>query len=170
MLTMGNYSKQSGVAMFTSLIILLLMSIIVLHAARSSSLEITIGNNAQHSAEALMKAEDAAVVAETFIEANYPGAPTVDFTAVDDDGLYLDGEIDVNTMDWYAFGAERVGEGDDFHEYIIEYLGPFAPFGSSLSVGGGGGLGTIYLYRVSGRGASSRGGTRVVQTIYAMTE
>ena len=163
-------SKQQGMAMFTSLIILLLMSIIVLHAARSSTLEIFMGNNAQHAANALMRAEDSAVAGETLLETTYPGAPTVNFSEVDTDGLYVDGEVDVNSVDWQNFGSETEGAGDELREYILEYLGPFTPTGGSLSLGAGSGSSTIYLYRVSGRGASSMGGTRVVQTIYAMAE
>lgn len=163
-------SRQRGMAMFTSLIILLLMTIIVLHAARSSTLEIFMGNNSQHTAQALMRAEDSVVAAEQLVEINHKGPPAFDFTADQGDGYYVDGEIDVNTVDWDEFGSETEGAGDDFHEYIVEYLGPFTPAGGSLSVGAGVSSGTVYLYRVSGRGASSQGGTRVVQTIYATAE
>jgi len=66
--------------------------------------------------------------------------------------------------------AERIGAGDAFREYILEYLGPVTATGGSLSVGAGMASDTRYLYRVSGRGASSRGSARVVQTIYATAE
>ncbi len=56
MRNIGNRSKQSGMAMFFSLIMLLLMTVIILHGARSSNLELLLGNNAQHKAEALMRA------------------------------------------------------------------------------------------------------------------
>ena len=175
-------SKQKGMAMFISLVLLLLMSVIILHGARSSTLELLLGNNTQHTAQALMRAEDSVVAGESLIELNYPGAPTVDFGAGQEqgqgqgqgqgesEGIYLDGAIDVNTVDWSEYAAARIGAGDDFREYIIEYLGPATATGGSLSVGAGVASDTRYLYRVSGRGASSRGGARVVQTIFATAE
>ena len=166
----GNRSKQSGMAMFFSLIMLLLMSMIILHGARSSNLELLLGNNAQHTAQALMRAEDSAVAGENLIEVNYTGAPTIDFSVDEDDGVYIVGEIAIDTVDWAEFAAERVGAGDNYREYIVEYLGPATATGGSLSIGAGVASDTRYIYRVSGRGESSRGGARVVQTIYATAE
>ena len=163
-------SKQKGMALFISLVMLLLMSVIIVHGARSSTLELLLGNNAQHTAQALMRAEDSVVAAESLITLNYVGAPTVDFSVSQSDGIYVDGEIDINTVDWTGYAAERTGVGDDYREYIIEYLGPSTATGGSLSVGAGVASDTRYLYRVSGRGVASRGGARVVQTIYATAE
>ena len=170
MRNIGNRSKQSGMAMFFSLIMLLLMTVIILHGARSSNLELLLGNNAQHKAEALMRAEDSAVAGEKLIEVNYFGAPTIDFSEDEGDGVYLVGEIILDTVDWTEFAAERVGNGDNYREYIVEYLGPATATGGSLSIGAGVASDTRYIYRVSGRGESSRGGARVVQTIYATAE
>lgn len=170
MRNIGNRSKQSGMAMFFSLIMLLLMTVIILHGARSSNLELLLGNNAQHKAEALMRAEDSAVAGEKLIEVNYFGAPTIDFSEDEGDGVYLVGEIILDTVDWTDFAAERVGDGDNYREYIVEYLGPATATGGSLSIGAGVASDTRYIYRVSGRGESSRGGARVVQTIYATAE
>ena len=163
-------SKQKGMALFISLVMLLLMSVIIVHGARSSTLELLLGNNAQHTAQALMRAEDSVVAAESLIALNYVGAPTVDFSVSQSDGIYVAGEIDINTVDWAGYAAERSGVGDDYREYIIEYLGPATATGGSLSVGAGVASDTRYLYRVSGRGVASRGGARVVQTIYATAE
>ncbi len=163
-------SKQKGMAMFVSLIMLLLMSIIILHGARSSTLELLLGNNTQHTAQALMRAEGSVVAGERLIELNYIGAPTVDFRANPADGFYGVGEIDVNAVDWTTYTTESVGTGDAFREYIIEYMGPVTSIGGSIAIGTGVTGNTFYLYRISGRGASSRGGARVVQTIYATTE
>ena len=164
-----NRSRQSGMAMFVSLIMLLLMSLIILHSARSSNLELLLGNNAQHTAQALMRAEDSAVAGENLIEFNYSGAPTVDFSLDANDGVYVDGEIYVSSIDWKDYAAELVS-GDSHREYIVEYLGPVTSIGGSLSVGAGVASSTRYIYRVSGRGESSRGSARVVQTIYATAE
>ena len=82
-----NMKKQQGLALFMSLMMLLLMTVIIVHAARSSSLDILIGNNAQHAAQALMRAEDSVIAAEDLIETVYDGAPNVDFSAIPSDGL-----------------------------------------------------------------------------------
>lgn len=170
MLITRSPSKQKGMALMVSLIMLLLMSVIIVHGARSSTLELLLGNNAQHTAQALMRAEDSAVAAESLIELNYSGAPTVDFSADSTDGIYIVGEIAVDSVDWTGYTAERIGAGASYREYIIEYMGPAVTIGGSLSVGAGAASDIRYLYRVSGRGESSRGGARVVQTIYATAE
>jgi len=170
MQNVANRSKQSGIAMFVSLVMLLLMSLIVVHSARSSNLELLIGNNAQNTAQALMRAEDSAVAGENLIQLEYSGAPSIDFGESADDGVYVAGEIFVASIDWTDYAAERVGSGHNYREYIIEYLGPAAATGGSLSIGAGVASDTRYLYRVSGRGESSRGGARVVQTIFATAE
>lgn len=163
-------SKQKGIAMLVTLIMLLLMSLIVLHNARSSTLELLMGNNTQHAAQALMRAEDSVVAGENLIELNYTGAPTVDFSANQGDGLYVAGEIDMRKIDWSGIAAERVGAGYDYREYTIEYLGTGNAIGGSLSVGAGAASDKRFLYRISGRGESARGGARVVQTIFATAE
>ncbi len=156
--------------MFFSLIMLLVMTVIIMHGARSSNLELLLGNNAQHTAQALMRAEDSAVAGEKLIALDYSGAPTIDFSVDEDDGVYIVGEIVLDSVDWTEFAAERIGAGDDYREYIVEYLGPAAATGGSLSIGAGVASDTRSIYRVSGRGESSRGGARVVQTIYATAE
>ena len=166
----SNRSKQKGMAMIISLIMLLLMSLIIIQGARSANLELLVGNNAQNTAQALLRAEDSAVAGENMIELNMSGAPTVDLSLDPDDGLYVVGDIDIHSVDWVEYGSEVVGSGDSYREYIVEYLGPFAAAGGSLSVGAGAGSTIRYIYRVSGRGSSGLGGARVVQTIYATAE
>ncbi len=157
-------------AMFVSLIMLLLMTLIIIHGARSSTLEIFMANNVQSVAQALARAEDSALTGETFVELNYPGAPTVDFSAVQTDGFYSDLEIDVVSLDWADYTTEQTGAGAEFREYIVEYVGPVTALGGSLSMGAGAASEKRFLYRIRGRGASSRGSKRVVQRIYAMAE
>ncbi len=161
-------ARQRGAALFVSLIMLAVMTLLVVAGTRISNLELIMGKNTQNNTLALARAEDSVVTGELFIEANAVGDPSVLFTRTKGDGLYIDDEIILNTTDWTKLVAEETGEGEDFREYIIEYLGPTPSPGSSLSVGAGAGsLDIRYLYRVSGRGATSKGSERVVQTIYA---
>ena len=83
-----NVSKQKGMAMFVSLIMLLLMTLIIITGARSSTLEVYLANNVQNVAEALMRAEDSTLTGETLVDVNFPGAPTFDFSDDPKDGLY----------------------------------------------------------------------------------
>jgi len=165
-----NDTKQKGIAMFVCLIMLLLMTMIIIHGARSSTLEIFMANNMQSVAQALMRAEDSALDGENLIEANYPGAPNFDFAADDDDGWYVDVEIDVESVHWDEYVIERTGEGPYLREYVVEYIGSVAAMEGTLAMGAGSSADKRFLYRVSGRGASNRGSTRVVQTIYATKE
>lgn len=165
-----NQSQQNGAALLVSMIILLVMSLIILQGARTANLELLIGNNTQHAAEALLQAEDSAVFGEQGLELNYAGAPTNNYGESSTDGVFLVGQIDVDTVEWALLGAEHASNDGHPREYIVEYIGPMTAVGGSVSVGTGSASITRYIYRVSGRGESSRGGARVVQTIYAMAE
>jgi Tfp pilus assembly protein PilX len=167
----ANPSKQKGMAMMISLIMLLLMTLIIIHGARSSTLEVFIANNVQNVAQALMRAEDSTLTGETFVELNFQGAPTVDFSEDPTDGFYVDLEIDINTVHWEdKYITERFGNGEELREFVVEYVGAVTALNGSLAVGAGAATDLRYLYRVSGRGESSRGSARVVQTIYATAE
>jgi len=162
--------RQRGAALFTSLIMLLIMTLIIVTGARSSALEILLADNAQSSQQALMRAEDSVLQGNQYIDLNFIGAPNFDFGVTEDDGLYLDGTLGLDTVDWEGIPAEREGEGENLREFIVEYLGPAAAIGGSLSLGAGTGSDIRYLYRVSGRGASNRSSARVVQVILATAE
>ncbi len=163
-------SKQRGAALFVSLIMLLLMTMIGLAATRSSNLELIMGTNTQNAAQALLRAENSTLDGEERIIANFNGAPSTDFSINTADGLYRDDEIVVDALNWAALNNETAGAAPELREYIIEYLGPVTASGGSLGMGTGAAANTRYLYRVSGRGSASRGSERVVQTIFATME
>jgi len=164
------HKKQGGAALFVSLIMLLVMTLIIVSGARSSALEILLADNAQNAQQALMRAEDSVLQGNERIELDFAGAPDFDFSASAEDGYYIDGELALDTVDWEAIPSEREGEGDNLREYIVEYLGPAAAIGGGLGIGAGGAANIRYLYRVSGRGASNRSSARVVQVILATAE
>ena len=175
--------KQQGAALLVSMTMLFLVTIIVLTAARVSNLELIMGINTQNAAVALMRAESSSLDGEIRIEDDFGGAPTFDFSVDPDDGLYLDDEIDLSTLDWQNMpyevfvrnGAELIpgvpgGMGDNVREYVIEYVGSVPLTGGSLAAGAGAAMGKRYLYRVSGRGLATKRSARVVQTIFATVE
>jgi type IV pilus assembly protein PilX len=162
-------ANQRGMVLIISLIMLMVLTMIGLSSARISGLEVIMGANTENSVESLMVAEDSALSGEFRITAEFAGPPTFDLSADPDDGLYLDDNIVIETMDWSSLASEietRAGQPD--REYIIEYIGPRTLPGSSLAIGTGATGNIRYLYRVSGRGVSDRGSARVVQTIYAL--
>jgi hypothetical protein len=182
-----NRSRQHGTALVISMIILLVTTMVILQGARSANLELLVGNNSQAAAEALMLAEDSAIIGETMIELRYGGAPTTDYAVSSDDGVFIMGQIDVLSVDWDSmqFAPERVsstetyeqsleqGEsspGGTYREFYVEYIGPSPSTGGSVSVGAGAASDTRYIYRISGRGTAGIGGARVIQTIYATAE
>jgi type IV pilus assembly protein PilX len=161
--------RQSGVVLVISLIMLMVLTMIGLSSARISGLEVLMGINTQDSVVSLMIAEDSAFAGEQRILANFGGPPTFDLTQDQEDGLYLDQNIVINSVDWAVLIAEEEARGDEPpREYIIEYIGPRIVPGRSLGVGTGSVDDKRFMYRVSGRGVSNRGSARVVQTIYAL--
>ena len=99
------YRKQDGAALFVSLIMLLVMTLIIVSGARSSALEILLADNAQNAQQALMRAEDSVLQGNERIELDFDGAPSFDFSASEDDGYYIAGELGLDTVDWEGIAA-----------------------------------------------------------------
>jgi len=162
-------NKQSGVALVVSLIMLTILTLIGLSSARISGLEVLMGVNTQDSVTSLMIAEDSVLAGEERIVTLFAGPPTFDLSADPDDGLYLDDNLDVNTVDWTPIASElEVRPDEPPRQFIVEYIGPRTIPGSGLGVGTGAVDNKRFMYRVSGLGGSNRGSARVVQTIYAL--
>lgn len=163
-------TMQHGAALFSSLIVLLVVSLIALTAARSSALEMIIATNQQNSMIALANAEDSVLVAENYIVASHPtGGPSFDFSDDNTDGLYAANTVDPATVDWSNFGSEQVLDGDNevINRYVIEYMGTAAATGSSLAVGAGAGNQIRHIYRITGLGVGPKDTTRIVQTVFS---
>ena len=188
-----NRSRQHGTALLISMILLLVTTMIILQGARSANLDLLVGNNSQSAAEALMLAEDSAIVGETMIAVRYGGAPDIDYGETTGDGVFLKGQIDINSVNWDSMAyppesdrsqdaytetvtspdgtvTETEHAGSAERQFYAEYLGPAFATGGSMSVGAGVASDTRYMYRISGRGVSTQGGARVIQTIYATAE
>lgn len=163
-------SMQDGAALVVSLIMLLIMTLMILATSRSSILELLMAINSQSANEALQRAEDSTLRGEQRILADFDGIPTVDFGADLNDGLYLDAELVVDTVDWSGLAFESDGVDENQRNYIIQYIGPATLPGGSVAMGAGGASNIRYLYRVNGQGLSSRSSARVVQTIFSTME
>lgn len=161
--------KNRGFSLVVGLILLLAMTLIGITATRVARTELLLANNAQNAVEAFAAAENSAIEGERDIVTNYSGIPTFNFSSDNTDGYYSAGELPAITTDWSGLPHEDGVPADDV-EYVIEYLGPAPGAGGSLALGIGSALQKRYIFTVTGRGASSRGSTRLVQTVFATTD
>jgi len=160
--------RQDGVVLIISLIMLMVLTLIGLSSARISGLEVLMGTNTQNSVTSFMSAEDSAFAGEQRVLADFNGPPNIDLAANANDGLYLDAEVVVDTVDWSNLNFEvepRVNESP--REFIVEYIGPRTVPSGSQGVGVGAVGNMRYIYRINGHGGSNRGSARVVQTIFS---
>ena len=162
-------TRQNGVVLVISLIMLMVLTMLGLSSARISGLELLMGVNTQDTVTSLMIAEDSAFAGEQRILNDFGGPPNIDLSANDQDGLYLDADLVIDTVDWTTLMSEiEVRDGEPSREFIVEYIGPMTVPGRSLGVGTGVSDDKRFIYRVSGHGGANRGSARVVQTIYAL--
>ena len=167
---MRQVERERGVVLLMSLIVLLVLSVVAVTAARSSGLELLIANNTQFATDAFLRAEAGVSAAENYIQTTHPqGGPAFDFDAVTTDGLYTRDAINPRDTDWSGFSFERVldGNGNEIARYVVEYMGTMASSGGSLRAGGSSGV--RYVYRITALGIAERGTARLVSTIYATT-
>lgn len=153
-----------------SLIVLLMLSVVTVTAARSSGIELLIANNTQFATDAFLRAEAGVTAAENYIVATHgQGGPAFDFDAITTDGLYTRGAVDASRTDWSNIAFESVNDanGNEIARYVIEYMGTMASSGGSLRAGGSSGV--RYVYRITALGIAERGTARLVSTIYATT-
>lgn len=164
-----NYRRQRGFSLAVGLILLLVMTLIGVTTTRTARTELLLANNAQNSAEAFAAAESSAVAGERDVFVNYSGTPSFDFATNTADGYYSIGQVPDIDTDWSDLPHVIDGAANEF-EYVVEYLGPAVGPGNSLGVGNGSGLQKRFVFRITGRGESSRGSTRLVQTVFATNE
>jgi type IV pilus assembly protein PilX len=164
---MNRPSRQRGIVLVVSLIVLLALSVVAVTAARGSRIELISAGAVQSSAGAFLNAEAVLVVAEDDIATNHSeGGPSFNFDG-DDDGYYTEGGVDPDTLDWSDFEYESVdnNDGDEIGRYVIEYLGTISSDGGSLGVGSA--SSERHIYRVTALGIGERNSMRLVSTIYA---
>jgi type IV pilus assembly protein PilX len=161
---------QRGAVLLMSLIVLLVLSVVTVTAARTSGIELLIANNTQFATDAFLRAEAGVTAAENYIATTHgQGGPAFDFDAVTTDGLYTRDGVDPSRADWSGIAFESVvdGNGNEVARYVIEYMGTMASAGGSLRAGGTSAV--RYVYRITALGMAERGTARLIRTIYATT-
>ncbi len=163
---------ERGAVLIVALIMLLLMTLLGVTAMNTSNLEVVMATNTQASTRSLANGENSMVDGEARIITEFNGTPLFDWSTNATDGLFITGDpiggvpngSVISDIAWDTGGYETAGNS----KYTLEYLGPFTTAGASLTLGAAtGGTDRRYLYRVTGRGASGRGGIRFVQSIFA---
>lgn len=163
---------QTGAIMVIGLVTMLILTIIGLYASRASNMGTIMATNAQHVSQALAAAENSVQFAERRIVTEFGGAPPFPLDDDKTDGLYGVGTLDITTLDWDATnGIERDLDdaGNLIAEYVIEYV-QAGSVGADMCSGCGATASNAYIYRISGRGLAPRGGARIVQSIYLISD
>ena len=164
----GQQKRQSGVALFISLVLLLILTVLGLSSVQTTSLQERMARNARDTNLAFQAAESAVKDAEALIETF---SSLVLFTApgANDAGYYLEGDYDEadnwSNRDWMSgngyIEAQTVIEGvAEPPKYIIEHLKTVMSDNDSLNldnIGQDSGSGRTQIFRITvfGTGGSS---------------
>lgn len=160
-------ARQRGASLLVGLIMLLVMTMIGITAMRLSNSQLLVTNSFQNEQEAFVAAENSLRAGEHDLAINFAGAPAFNF-ANGGDGYYHADGVAFYSPDWSGISYQS---GDDAHEqYVIEYIGPAPAAGGSLALGAGSATSMQFVYRITGRGSSSKGSVRLAQSIYSSIE
>lgn len=182
---MASISRQRGVAMAVSLIMLLVMTIVGVAAMNGARLEINMAGLIQDEQVALRRSEQALADAEQLVEDKVDAAdPFLERT--DDKGFYgvndrLNDEVQsdapdrVDNRDWSKVdsiaGARNTDDKtDNDDQIIIQYLGEHALPSTSIDESGDAPPPeeTFHAYRITTRSATGAKSVRVIEAIYSV--
>lgn len=159
-------TRQRGAAFVISMVMLLILSLSAITAMRVSNSELTMANAVENQNEAFVAAENSLRAGEREVASKFDGAPAFDFEQ-SGDGFYSQGTFTMNSPDWNGIAYETDANGA---QYVVEYLGTAPPPRGSLALGAGAATAQLFVYRIVGRGNSSRGSVRINETIFATSE
>ena len=159
-------SRQCGTVLVFTLILLMVVTMLSLASMNAARVGTILSGNYQWAMVAFNEAELGITDGESDITTNFSGVPSFDWSAVQGDGLYNEGELTDFFGIWGTNGGHQTSS--DNHEYVLEYLGAFTPDGASVTFGNT--SNRRFMYRVTGGSNSSRGANSVIQTIFATTD
>ena len=169
-------SKQRGVALLTSLVFLLILTIIGTFGMKISHMENMMSGNNQYQTTALNNAErslkfaldDLTDTLATGKDFNITGDYFFDSTAV---GAAIE-TVDPHQVDWSSITSTAT-PGDSNSNYIIEYQGCHAKFGNSNICNDP--LNTCFdtdacgfVFTITSQSDADKGARRTVQTSFAL--
>lgn len=153
---------QRGAALIVSLILLLVMTLLGITAMNSSILQNFMSASYQEQTVRLAGAENFLLTGEFDVQ-DLVANGVVD-RDTGNDAYYFNLDTDP-TLEFPAATAATTWPNG----FVIEYMGEFQIPGESAAVGGGFEDSLIHVFRVSARSerdAASRGGLRIVQSLY----
>ena len=160
--------RQEGVALFLSLVMLLILTILGVSAVQNTSLQQRMSRNAFDSNLAFQGAESALRDGENYIEDNFTSLTPFDATGANDAGLYYDAAWNATpnweAVDWSASNGSRQADTSvsgvaEQPRYIIEHVKTVVSDQDRLNldnIGQGTGTGRTQIFRVTAYGT---GGT-----------
>ena len=149
-------ARQKGAALILALVVLLVLTLIALSAARSSMLEALMSTNTQFSVASLSDAELAIKEGEDDIEAITSDAPSLIFET-EGDHYFLSG----TTPEYKEIAAGSYG---------IEYAGPRPVPGESGEMGATTAGSFAYVFLVHAQDETGKGAWREVETVFFTDE
>jgi Tfp pilus assembly protein PilX len=162
---------QRGSALIVTLAILTALSLIGVSAITISKSNLRLAANLQFQNAAQNEAESALAVAENWISTNYSSTAFFGGTAVN--GLYAAGStIDPLTLSWTDANSIEVSGSNGRQRYLIEVFVtnrtlPSNSLGNCNTYNNPAPCPKVNVFRISARGTSLLGATRVVQTLFA---
>lgn len=172
-LPLSQLSKQSGVVLFVALILLLILSLLGVTAARMQTVEERMARNDNNrqlgaqAAEAALRAAEIGILNGTYTNfvANTGGLYSPDLTQ----GSPLTGmdwTVAANTLPYPGPALTNLPPPSRTPKIVIENLNPVAGSGQSIQVVGLNGPPPVTVFRVTAQGVGADGtSTTMLQTI-----
>ena len=161
---------QAGSSLVVSMIMLVVLMMMGVGAIVVSNTQYRMAGNFQFQNLAMASAESALSQAENWVALNHTDPK---LTARVVGGLYPMGTgPDAYTMDWDDTTSEKVDAGGT-QRYMVEVLAadrvlPSNSITTCNVYGLSGPCPRVNVYRVSARGSSARGSTKIVQTVFTV--
>jgi Tfp pilus assembly protein PilX len=172
----GRGRQRGASALFVTVVLVLVIMLLAITAAVLSNTQFKLAGNLQFENVAFNLAEGALAQAESWL-ATKPHGKSAGFTtfSTDTPHLYPIGSLaskylDPLTMAWTDANSLKV-DADGNQRYLIEKYGADnQPLGTGIETGGRPLVGCqkVDVFRISARGTTVRGTTKVVQTTYSV--
>jgi Tfp pilus assembly protein PilX len=169
----GRVDRQKGVTLVIAMVMLIVLMLLGISAMTASGLMSRLAGNLQFQNEAKYRAENALVAGESLLLTgtnsqnnafSTPGSATAALPFYDPTAVLSP----LSSWPAASYSVDAAGT----QQYIIQLISsiPSPPAGQQItSMGGGGGPVTpttnYYLFRVTAKGTSVRGATRLVESI-----
>lgn len=156
-------SRQQGLALIMSLVILLVLTLLGITAMNTANLQLLMTGNSQYQTTALNTAESIIRTAEDVVNGVVAGG-TPPTTGYYDIRPSQDTAVDLASFNWADSSVVMSGTS----KYIIEYAGNQVLDSASKKWRQNEGISgdTVSVFRITARSPATRGAVRYVQSIY----